>query len=56
MTQLTEAIEAETEVIVAESITHRELLLSCDADLELVFGPGICDDFPVVLAIHERAV
>jgi hypothetical protein len=54
--QLAEPIVCEPELIVAERAVHVELLLRRHADLQLVLGPRIRHDLPVVHAIGEWAV
>ena len=56
MTELTEAIESESEIIITESIAYTELLLGSHTYLKFMFSPRICYDFPVVLSIHKRSV
>ena len=54
--KLPHAVEAVTEVVVAEGVADAELLLQRDADLQLVLRPRVCDDLPVVLPVHERPI
>jgi hypothetical protein len=54
--QLPEPIVCEPELIVTERAVHVELLLRRHADLQLVLGPRIRHDLPVVHAIGEWAV
>jgi hypothetical protein len=54
--QLPEPIVCEPELIVTERAVHVELLLRGHADLQLVLGPRIRHDLPVVHAVGEWAV
>ena len=56
MSQLSEPIETVAKVVVAESVADTKFLLRCHADLKLVLSPGVCDNFPVVLTVHERSI
>jgi hypothetical protein len=56
VSQLPEPIVCEPELIVAERAVHVELLLRRHADLQLVLGPRIRHDLPVVHAVTEGPV
>ena len=56
MAQLAHPVEAIAKVIVAKSVTDAELLLLGDTNFKLVLCPRVCDDLPVVLAIHKGSV
>ena len=56
MAELAEAIEPESEVVVAEGIADTELLLGGHTDLKLVLGTRVRNNLPVVLSIHKGSV
>lgn len=56
VTKLTHAVETVSEVVVAECVANTELLLQRDTDLELMLSACICDDLPVVLAVHKWSI
>ena len=56
MSQLSEPIETVAKVVVAEGVADTKFLLRCHANLKLVLCPGVCDNFPVVLTVHERSI
>ena len=56
MPQLTEAIEAEAEIIVTESVCAAKLLLGRHSDFQFVLGAGICYDLPVVVTVHKGPI
>ena len=56
MSELAEAVEAKPEVIVTEGVTYAEFLLCRYSNFQLVICTRVCNDFPVVLAVHKRPV
>lgn len=54
--QLPEPIEAKSEFVVTEGIRNTELLLGGHPNFQFVLSAGVCNYFPVVLAVHEGPV
>ena len=56
MAQLAEPVKAEAKVVVAEGVGHAEFLLRRHAYFQFMLGASICNNFPIVLSVHEWSI